>query len=130
MKKVFRMSALAIMVMGLATACNQAPAENTDSTNTDSMPATVEEMVDTVAADTLQQAEEPVKAEAKKATVKKDEPKKKVKEYNPEEPAMKAVEEGEGKAKATTLKQKSALEAAKVDNNNTNTKGPKGRLKK
>ena len=75
------MSALAIMVMGLATACNQAPAENTDSTNTDSMPATVEEKVDTVAADTLQKAEEPVKAEAKKATVKKDEPKKKVKEY-------------------------------------------------
>lgn len=72
MKKVFKLAAMAIAVVGLMTACKQnAPEEAIDTTPVDTM--VVEEVMDTV--DTVEAvvAEEPVK-KAVKATVKEEAP--------------------------------------------------------
>lgn len=71
MKKVFRLTAMAVLVLGLATACKQKPAEPEEVIDT--MPI-VEEVVDTMPEEVVEEpvVEEPV---VKKATKKKATPK-------------------------------------------------------
>jgi hypothetical protein len=116
MKKVFRMSALAILVLGLATACKQKVEETVDSV-IDTMP-TIEEVADTLTEEVAEVAEpvatEPVKKAVKKAETKKVDPTSK--EANPVTPVQSA-----DKPAAPSLRdQKKMQETAakqKVDNN-------------
>lgn len=70
MKKVFKMAALAVVVLGLATACKQKSAEPEEIIDSTPIEEVVEE-VEEVAEDII--VEEPVK-KATKPTVKKEDP--------------------------------------------------------
>lgn len=74
MKKIFRLTAMAVIVLGLTVACKSKAAEEPqDTTPIDTMPL-VEEVIDTIE-EVAEEVAEPVKpAKQAKKTVKKEEP--------------------------------------------------------
>lgn len=131
MKKVFKMTALAVMVMGLATACNQGTTEEkTDSTAPDTTMPVVEEVTDSIIDSSLLAEEpEPVKATTTKAS-KKAEPQKKVrvKQDISNEPTLTPVNEGNNKM---NMREVNKLEGSNVTNTGNDKRGAKtGKMRK
>ncbi len=131
MKKVFKMTALAVMVMGLATACNQGTTEEkTDSTAPDTTMPVVEEVTDSIIDSSLLAEEpEPVKATTTKAS-KKAEPQKnvRVKQDISNEPTLTPVNEGNSKM---NMREGNKLEASNVTNTGNDKRGAKtGKMRK
>lgn len=124
MKKVFRMAAMAVLVMGLTTACKQKTEEAIDTTPVDTM--IVEEVVDSA----IEEVAEPVKEEVKatKKTAKKE-----VKEENVMKEGKKGATEGVAIRKADgsnkTIQVSATPESKEVSStkadNKTNTFDPK-----
>lgn len=131
MKKVFKMTALAVMVMGLATACNQGTTEEkTDSTAPDTTMPVVEEVTDSIIDSSLLAEEpEPVKATTTKAS-KKAEPQKKVrvKQDISNEPTLTPVNEGNSKM---NMRERNKLEGSNVTNTGNDKRGANtGKMRK
>lgn len=75
MKKIFRLTAMAVVVLGLTVACkSKAVEEPADTTPIDTMPL-IEEVIDTIEEVAEEVVAEPVKPAKPAKTVKKEEPK-------------------------------------------------------
>ncbi len=111
MKKVFKMAALAVVVLGLATACKQKAAEPEEIIDTTPIEEVAEE-IEEVAEDII--VEEPVK-KATKPVVKKEDPLAK-KEVN-SKPAAEAVSNTPNLKEQKQMKESSASQKVTKENN-------------
>lgn len=112
MKKVFRLTAIAVITLGLATACGAKKTAEVEDTTADTLMTVVEAVIDTV------EEEEPVVEEPVVKKNSKPAPKKEVKNEEPSPANVKPTKIGEDPVTTTTTKG----EAKKVENKVAPTK--------